>query len=78
MCRWSPTMPRRDGRTALITCHVTPVVRAQVQAEAWESKMSVDEYVGTLLSSRGKWARTTGQPGGYLIGELVKQKKAKR
>jgi hypothetical protein len=68
----------RDGRTALITCHVTPTVKAQVLTEAWESQLSVDEYVGTLLSSRGKFARTIGKPGGYLIGELMKQKRAKR
>jgi hypothetical protein len=68
----------RDGRTALITCHVTPTVKAQVLAEAWESQLSVDEYVGTLLSSRGKWARTVGKPGGYLLGILTSQKRTKR
>jgi hypothetical protein len=76
---WSVRRTRaREGRTASITCHVTPTVKAQILTEAWESSLSMDEYVGTLLSSRGKFARTVGKPGGYLIGELMKQKRARR
>jgi hypothetical protein len=69
---------RRDGRSATITCHVTPTTKAQVTAEAWESGLSMDEYVGTLLSSRGKWKRMVGSAGNYLLGPTEKGKRGRR
>jgi hypothetical protein len=71
-------MPRRTGHTKTVTISVSPLLHAELSAEAWESEMSLTEYVRTLLSSRGKWARMTGKPGGYLIGELAKPKRSVR
>ena len=67
-------MPKHSPYKKQITLKVTPLLHAELSAEAWESNMELNDYVRTLLSSRGKWARMVGKPGGYLIGELAKQK----
>jgi hypothetical protein len=69
---------RRDGNSATLTIPVTPFLKSALETEAWESQLTLAEYVRTLLGSRGKYARTVGLPGNYLIGVLQKQKKAGR
>ena len=63
---------RRDGNSATLAIPVTPFLKSALETEAWESQLTLAEYVRTLLSSRGKWARTVGKPGGYLIGQISK------
>lgn len=61
-------MPRRDpGLRATLTVPVTTALKTQLELEAWESQMSLPEYVRGLLSRRGKWARAIGSAGGYDI-----------
>jgi hypothetical protein len=59
---------RSNPRTAQISFSVTPALKAQLEAEAWESQRSLSDYVRGLLERRGKWAREVGSPGGYDIG----------
>lgn len=59
-------MPRND-RTARISFSVTPILKAALEIEAWESGQKLDEYLRTLLETRGKFARSAGKAGGYLL-----------
>ncbi len=59
-------MPRRDpSLRATLTIHVTTALKTQLELEAWECQLSLNEYVGGLLKRRGKWARSVGIAGGY-------------
>ncbi len=66
---------RRSPYTKSITFKCTPFLYSELMAEAWESGMELNDYVRTLLSSRGKYARMVGLPGNYLIGVLKEQAK---
>lgn len=46
---------------------ITSALKAQLELEAWECQKKLDEYVRDLLKTRGKWARTVGRAGGYLL-----------
>jgi len=56
-----------DPRTERITLTVTAALKAELDAEAWESQRSLADYVRGLLERRGKWARSVGTAGGYDI-----------
>jgi hypothetical protein len=56
-----------QGRTATIHFTVTPALKAALEVEAWESGDSLPDYLRRLLETRGKFARTVGKPGGYLV-----------
>ena len=60
-------MPRpvRNTRTAKIGISVTPLLKAELEAEAWECQRTLSDYIFGLLERRGKWARTAGTAGGY-------------
>jgi hypothetical protein len=60
-------MPRRDGNTAQLVVAVSPALKAALEIEAWESSMTLGDYLRHLLSTRGKFARTVGKPGNYLV-----------
>jgi hypothetical protein len=60
-------MPRRDGNSATLMVPITEAMKAALTAEAWESGMSLPEYIRTLLKTRGKFARTAMRPGGYHV-----------
>lgn len=60
-------MPRRDGNDAQLVVPVTPALKAALSVEAWESGMSLPEYIRDLLKFRGKFARTVSRPGGYHV-----------
>jgi len=66
----------RDPRSERITFTVTPALKAELDAEAWECQRSLADYVRGLLERRGKWARSVGSPGGYDIQapELARRK----
>lgn len=68
-----PTQPR----TEKVTFTVTPALKAELEAEAWESSRTLADYVRGLLERRGKWARAVGNAGGYEIQapELAKRVK---
>ena len=62
-------MPRNPNpRSSAISFSVTPALKAELEAEAWEVQRSLSDYVRGLIERRGKWARTVGSPGGYDIG----------
>jgi hypothetical protein len=70
-------VPRvKDPRTERISFTVTPVVKAELDAEAWECQRTLADYVRGLIERRGKWARSVGQAGGYDIQapELARRK----
>lgn len=50
------------------------LLKAELEAEAWESSLTLTAYIRKLLSSRGKFERTVGQAGGYLIGPTQPRK----
>jgi hypothetical protein len=67
-----PTLP---NRTEKITFAVTRELKIMLEAEAYEEQRSLSEYIYRLLLTRGKFARTVGSAGGYMIGpaEVPKQ-----
>jgi len=67
-----PSIPR----TERITFTVTPALKAELDAEAWEEQRSLADYVRGLLERRGKWARSVGKAGGYdlIAPQAVKRK----
>lgn len=68
-----PTIGPRSER---ISFTVTPALKAELDAEAWEEQRSLADYVRGLLERRGKWARSVGKAGGYdLMAENVKRGK---
>ena len=69
------SMPVRSPYTVTLTLKITPLLHSELQAEAWESKLELKDYVRTLLSSRGKYGRMVGLPGGYMIGLLKEHEK---
>jgi len=58
---------RDPGHRATLTIPVTTALKTQLELEAWESQLSLPEYVRGLLTRRGKWARAIGSAGGYDI-----------
>jgi predicted HicB family RNase H-like nuclease len=61
---------RAPHGTTVFAVRVPVALRAALEVEAWESGLSLSEYVAGLLERRGKWARSVGKPGGYdLISE---------
>ena len=57
----------RDPNSVTLAFRVTPTLRAELEAEAWECERSLSDYVRSLLSRRGKWARAVGAQGGWDI-----------
>jgi hypothetical protein len=56
------------GRTATISFKVTPALKASLEIEQWESgENTLGDYIRKLLETRGKFARTVGRPGNYLV-----------
>jgi hypothetical protein len=56
------------GRTANIAFKVTPAMKAALEIEAWESgEKNLGDYIRKLLETRGKFARSVGKAGGYLV-----------
>lgn len=53
---------------------ISPRLRAELEAEAWEEQRTLSDYVRRLLESRGKFARTVGRAGGYAIGPVEEPK----
>jgi len=53
--------------TEKLNLRVTPALKAELEAEAWEEQLPLSLYVRGLLTRRGKWARTIAQrkAGGY-------------
>jgi hypothetical protein len=62
---------RPPGLNATLHIPVTTALKTQLELEAWESQLTLKEYVAGLLQRRGKWARAQGHAGGYdLQAEL--------
>lgn len=61
-----------SARTAKLALSITPILKAELEIEAWEEQLSLGEYVRGLLERRGKWARSVGHAGGYAIGPAKK------
>jgi hypothetical protein len=51
----------------MLAVAITPILKSQLAAEAWEGKQSMAEYVRGLLAKRGKYARDVGKAGGYAL-----------
>lgn len=49
----------RDGRNCAVSIRITPALKAELEAEAWECERSLSDYVAGLLTRRGKWYRST-------------------
>ena len=61
-----------NPRTERIALSVTPALKTELEAEAWEEQRSLSDYVRGLLERRGKWARSVGKAGGYdLMKEIT-------
>ncbi len=62
---------------ATLNLKITRVLRAALEAEAWESQQTLSDYVRGLLERRGKWARTTSanRAGGYDLMAEPRPKK---
>lgn len=63
-----------------LALRISPVLKAELELEAWESGQPLGAYVCGLLASRGKWARTVGKAGGYLLAPpeaVIKPRKHK-
>jgi hypothetical protein len=58
-----------------MTISITATLHAALQAEAWESEMSLSKYVCGLLARRYKWARTVGTAGGYDLAAFEVKRK---
>lgn len=70
---------RPPGLNATLHIPVTTALKTQLELEAWESQMSLKEYVRGLLTRRGKWARAIGSAGGYdLMMELPPSQRGHR
>jgi hypothetical protein len=57
----------RDPNSVTLAFRVTPALRAELEAEAWECERTLSDYVRALLSRRAKWARQVGAQGGWEI-----------
>lgn len=60
----------KEPLTERLAIAISPTLRAELEAEAWEEQRTFSDYVRRLLEQRGKWARTVGSGGGYALGEL--------
>lgn len=59
--------PQSRERRVALSVTVSPLLRRELEIEAWEEQLALGAYVRKLLSSRGKFARTVGRSGGYLL-----------
>jgi hypothetical protein len=64
---------RRSNRTERLGLSITPALKSELETEAWESQRSLSDYVFGLLQNRGKWQRSIGSAGGYLLGPAKKK-----
>jgi hypothetical protein len=72
-------MARTSERRLPLTVMVSPLMKAELEAEAWEEQRTLSDYIRGLLTRRGKWARSVGHAGGYDIGPAkVKVKRARK
>jgi hypothetical protein len=55
----------RDPNSVTLAFRVTPTLRAELEAEAWECERTLSDYIRGLLSRRGKWARSLNSAGGW-------------
>jgi hypothetical protein len=53
----------RDPNSVTLAVRITPVLRAELEAEAWECERTLSNYIRGLLMRRGKWARSIGKSG---------------
>lgn len=60
-----------------ITFTVSAALKSELEIEAWEERRSLASYIARLVERRGKFARSVGHAGGYLIADpdLVKRVK---
>jgi hypothetical protein len=56
-------MRPRDPNSVTLAVRITPVLRAELEAEAWECERTLSNYIRGLLMRRGKWARSIGKSG---------------
>jgi hypothetical protein len=66
--------PPHNPRTARIAFSVTPALKTELEAEAWECQRTLSDYIRGLLERRGKWSRSVGRPGGYDIAMPITPK----
>lgn len=71
-------MSRISERRLPLTVMVSPLMKAELEAEAWEEQRTLSDYIRGLLTRRGKWARSIGKAGGYDIGPAPAPLKPKR
>jgi hypothetical protein len=65
----------RGPKRTPISVSITPALKSELEAEAWEEQRTLSQYVAGLLERRGKWARSRGTAGGYdLQAELPASK----
>lgn len=62
-------------RTETVSFKVTKILKAELEIEAWEEQLSLNDYIRGLLERRGKWSRSVGKAGGYDIGPTIPRKK---
>jgi hypothetical protein len=55
----------RDPNSVTLAFRVTPALRAELLAEAWECERTLSDYVRGLLTRRGKWSRSISHAGGW-------------
>jgi hypothetical protein len=69
-------MARPGEKRIQIAVSVSLALKAELEAEAWESQLTLSHYVRNLLTRRGKWARSVRSAGGYdLQAELPPSKR---
>ena len=61
--------------TEKLNLRVTPALKAELEAEAWEEQRTLGDYVRGLLTRRGKWSRSVGRAGGYDLAAPARPKK---
>lgn len=64
-------MARGGEKRVPLTVSVSPALKSELEAEAWECEQDLSAYVRGLLTRRGKWARSVGTAGGYDIGDTT-------
>jgi len=66
---------RDKNRSESMSLYLTPALKAELMAEAWEEQRSLSDYIFGLLQRRGKWARSVGKAGGYDLAVPARPKK---
>jgi hypothetical protein len=69
---------RPPGLNATLHIPVTLALKTQLELEAWESQLTLKEYVRQLLTRRGKWARSVSCAGGYDIQSTLPLRRVER